>query len=318
MSMHILRTITPLLWRVIVFLCFFLLISGIIGPRVISGDILFRDGFAIYGGFGKAAIFSAIAFVLLARQRKVEITLQPWRPVLGWWMLAAAALLVLAWVSIGHLLVGERGLQNLAGAHGGLVLGLILIAIGCMGPKNMRLVWQSYRREILISMALGAVFYAFLLAVYALWRPLSSVVLVSVRAMLELIGLQSTFVPPHTLLFDKFGITVAQYCSGIESIALFTSLYAVVGLLDWGRLRKKRYFIIFPFALLLLFLLNIVRVFALIVAGYYINPQIAFSLFHTYAGLVFFIVYSAAFWAIAYKHLLEKPATHGFVWKKQS
>jgi exosortase/archaeosortase family protein len=59
-------------------------------------------------------------------------------------------------------------------------------------------------------------------------------------------------------------------------------------------------------ALLLLFGLNILRVYVLVMAGYYINPQIAFSLFHTYAGMVFFIIYSGIFWAVSYKWMLQK------------
>jgi len=55
-----------------------------------------------------------------------------------------------------------------------------------------------------------------------------------------------------------------------------------------------------------LFVLNIVRVYGLIMAGYYINPEIAFSLFHTYAGMVFFILYSAVFWAVAYRYLINR------------
>ena len=106
---------------------------------------------------------------------------------------------------------------------------------------------------------------------------------------------------------DKFGITVAEFCSGIESIALFTALYAIVGLLDRHRLNIKRYLWIFPIALVLLFGLNIVRVYSLIMAGYYIDPEIAFSLFHTYAGMVFFILYSVVFWLVAYKYLLKAP-----------
>jgi len=303
---HVPKTITPLLARVIVFLAIFIAVSGIVGPRIISGGILFRDGFALYGGLGKALIFGAIAFVLLARHTKSDIVLRPWRPELLAWILAAGIMFVAAWSSIDRLLLGERTSQNLAIAHGGLVAGLTLAAIGCIGPANMWLLWRGYKQIIIRSIAIAAAFYLFLLAVYALWKPLASIVLHSVKGLLGLTGLESMVVPPNTLIFDKFGVTVAEYCSGVESIALFTGLYAIVGLLDWKRLNTRRYFFVFPFALMGLFACNILRVFGLILAGYYINPQIAFSLFHTYAGMVFFILYSVVFWSLAYKHLLRK------------
>lgn len=310
--MKIFKTITPLLWRVIVFVCLFIVVSGLIGPRVISGGILFRDGFAIYGGIGKALLFSLIAFALLARHNnKAQMTLRPWRPMLIGWIVAACLAFIVAWMAIGNLLADIRDASQLVFAHGGLVVGLLLIGVGCVGPKNVQLVWKRYRREIITSTSLGVAFYVFLQVVYMLWQPLASIVLFSVVAMLSASGLESIVVPPHTLMFDKFGITVAEFCSGVESIALFTGLYAVVGLLDWKRLNRRRYFVIFPIALAVLFLLNIVRVYGLIMAGYYINAEIAFSLFHTYAGMVFFILYSAVFWAIAYKYLMSTPKKEG-------
>lgn len=298
------RTITPLLWRVVVFLCLFFVISMASGPRIISGGIVFSAGFAIYGGIGKAIIFGLIAFVLLARHSKAEITLKAWHPGLLGWMLAGGMAFVASSMGIDRLLVDQRQFPNLAIAHVGLLLSIVCAAVGCFGPTNIVLVWQGYKRQIMNSIGLAAAFYVFLQGVYALWQPLASIVLASVHFLLGLSGLESTVVLPHTLLFDKFGITVAEYCSGIESIALFTSLYAIVGLLDWQRLRKKRFLMVFPLALLILFGLNILRVYGLILAGYYINPQIAFSLFHTYAGMVFFMAYSAVFWIVAYKHLV--------------
>lgn len=305
--MYSLKTITPLLRRVIVFLVIFVIISGISGPRIIDGDILFRDGFALYGGFGKALIFGIIAFALLIRRNTSTIALQAWHwNLLGWAVVSGIAFFV-SWVAVSNLLNDQRSAMNLIAAHLGLLLSIVCAAIACLGSANIRALWDNYRREIINSILIAGAFYLFLTVVYALWNPLATVVLHSVKLLLDITGLSATIAPPHTLILDKFGITVAQYCSGIESIALFTGLYAIVGLLDWERLNKRRYFIVFPVALLFLFGLNIVRVYGLIIAGYYIDPQIAFSLFHTYAGLVFFILYSTIFWAIAYKHLLAKP-----------
>jgi len=303
------KTITPLLLRVIVFLCLFVAISGIIGPRIISGDILFRDGFGIYGGFGKAAIFGIIAFALISRHNKIQIRLQPWQPKLLLWLVASGVCFLLAWIGVSGLLTNnEQSLCDLTLAHGGLIFCVGFAAICCFGIDNIVLIWKKYQRQIVVSIVIAVAFYLFLLVVYALWQPLASIVLSGVTVILSISGPVAVLVPPHTLMFDRFGITVAEYCSGIESIALFSGLYAIVGLLDWNRLDKKKYFIVFPFALLLLFGLNIVRVYGLIMAGYYINQEIAFSLFHTYAGMIFFVLYSAFFWMIAYKYLLVKKA----------
>jgi exosortase/archaeosortase family protein len=309
--MKLLKVITPLLWRVMTFVLLFVVVSGLIGPKVISGGILFRDGFAIYGGIGKAAIFGIIAFVLIARHNKLRITLDAWKPSVFVWFAGALVFLALSWIGVDGLLAGDRTFVNLLFAHGGLLVCISLIAIGCFGISNISIIWKKYQREIFGSAAIAVTFYFFLLAVYSLWQPLASIVLAGVTGLLNMSGLPSILVPPHTLMFDKFGITVAEFCSGIESIALFTGLYVIVGLLDWNRLNKRRYFIIFPFALAALFGLNIIRVYALIMAGYYVNAEIAFSLFHTYAGLMFFVAYSIVFWGLAYKYLLQKEHPPG-------
>lgn len=299
------KTITPLQQRVIVFALLFVVISGIIGPRIISGGILFRDGFALYGGIGKAVLFSLVAFALLVRHNKTKLVLKVWNPRLLYWIMLAVVCFALSWGATSNLLDDQRYFNHLFMAHAGLLVGLVFTALGCLGLENIKRIWVAYRREIINSLAIGISFYAFLQIVYLLWQPLASVVLVSVNALLNLNGLETTVLPPNTLMFDKFGITIAEFCSGVESIALFTGLYAVMGLLDWKKLNKKRYFVVFPIALLGLCLFNIARVYGLIMAGYFINPEIAFSLFHTYAGMVFFILYSAVFWAITYKYLLS-------------
>lgn len=308
--MKITKTITPLITRVIVFLAIFGLISGLIGPRIIASDILFRDGFGVYGGLGKALIFGLIVFILLARRRRARIKLGSWRLAQASWFVLAAVMFGIAWASVSGLLAHERTFANLFLAHSGLILSVLWVVFGSFGLSNLERIWQAYRRELVVTTGLTVLFYIFLQMVYMLWQPLASLVLISVAALIEWSGLTAAVVPPHTLVLDKFGITIAEFCSGVESIALFTSLYIIVGVLDWPRVHRQRYFIVFPIALFVLCLLNIGRVYGLIMAGYYINPEIAFSLFHTYAGMIFFIIYSAIFWAIAYNYIIPRRLKH--------
>lgn len=304
MKKIVLKITNPLLLRVVIFLCFFVLTSGLIGTRIISGGILFKDGFGIYGGLGKAAIFGLIAFALLVRHKGFAFHLKPWQPILLGWAAGAFAAFIVAWLCVDSLLVGDTQILTLVGAHAGLIISVACIAVACIGLNNIWQLGKVYRRELLCSAVIAGVFYIFLQIVYALWQPLAGAVLESVHGLLALINIPTTVIPPNILLTDKFGITVAESCSGIESIALFSGLYIIVGLLDRERLNVKRYLWVFPIALAALFAFNIVRVFALIAAGYYINEEFAFSLFHTYAGLIFFILYSVVFWVVVYKHLL--------------
>lgn len=299
------KTVVPLLTRTVVFLVVFVLVSGLIGPRIISGGLVNKYGFGVYGGAGKAVLFAVLAFMLLAYRRGFELKLKPWQLYNLIWIALAVLAFGGTWIGVTHLLQGHETTYNIVSTHAFLLSSLVLAAGGVFGPANLRLLLRTYRREALVALGLAVVFYGFLTLVYSFWRVLSAIVLHSVKWLLGAIGLHSTLLAPRTLVFDKFGIEVAQYCSGIESIALFTSLYALVGVLDWPRLNHRKFLYIFPAALLVLFGFNILRVATLIAAGYYINPHIAFSLFHTYAGMIFFILYSILFWAVSYRWMLR-------------
>ncbi len=298
----------PLIVRTLAFMACFVVLSGIIGPVIIRNGLVGSDGFQIYGGAGKAFLFGAIALSLLISRKGIDIELKPWRWHYIGWLVCSGLALGLALYGVEQLSTeGSSALWALP-VHTGILASVVLAAGGTFGPANLRKIGQTYKKELLLTLGLSVGFFVFVYIIYGLWTVLAAAVLHAVRWLLTLSGLFVTLVPPRTLLLDKFGIQVAQYCSGIESIALFTALYALIGVLDWQRFVRRRFLLIFPIALVILFSLNILRVFGLIMAGYYINPEIAFSLFHTYAGMIFFIFYSGIFWAVAYKWMLKKTS----------
>ncbi|HEY8999168.1 MAG TPA: archaeosortase/exosortase family protein [Candidatus Saccharimonadales bacterium] len=310
MKLKLPKAITPLIERLIAFLTVFVVFSGLIGPRIVGSSILNRDGFGWYGGFGKALLFALIAFALLAYRTQWSVQLPAWRQGNFGWLATATASFAASWWCVGHLLVGQRTELWLVGAHGFLLASVVFALGGCFGPAALRLVVRAYRRELGLAVISGVCFYFLLAGIYALWPVLAGVVLHAAAWLLRTSGLTVAIIPPRTLLLTKFGITVAQYCSGIESLALFSGFYAIVGFLDWKRFNKRRFILVFPAAMLLLFGCNILRVYVLVLAGYYINPHLAFSLFHTYAGMIFFALYSIAFWAVSYRWLLGRPAAN--------
>ncbi len=299
--------IPPLLVRLVAFLLLCIFITGIIGPKIISNGILYRDGFAIYGGAGKALAFALVAFALLVRNKITNVKLEKWDRRLIGWLALSLVLTHSAWLMVSQLIEGNNTLPNIILTHALMLLSIVFAALAVFGFNNIKKLITEFRTEIVQSLVIAAIFYLFLLVVYGLWKYLAFIVLYSVAWLLDLTGLTVTIVPELTIILDKFGVTVEKYCSGIESIALFSGLYAIVGILDWQKLNKKRFFLVFPVALFILFLLNILRVFILILAGYHINIELAFSLFHSYAGMLFFMAYAGAFWLIMYKHLLIPP-----------
>ena len=295
-----------LLWRVIVFLGLFVLLSGLIGPRIISGNLLARGYFEWYGPLGKMLLFAMLAVGILIYKRRAALPacVQPWRLTNLMWLGNMVGFFALACVGVARLHAGVHGAW-VGLTHLGIIASVVFAAVGCVGLATLRRMGQQFWREICSATGAALGFYVLLEAVYASWRLLAGVVLHGVRPLLQLSGIHALVLPPNILLLDKFGVRVAQTCSGVESMALFTALYIFVGLLDYRRLRMRRFLLAFTPALLGLFVCNILRVYALIAAGYYINPHIAFSLFHTYAGMIFFIIYAAIFWKIAYARLVR-------------
>jgi exosortase/archaeosortase family protein len=288
-------------------LCFGLF-SGIIGPHIIGHGIGYKYGFEIYGETGKGLLFSAVTFLLLAWRKKPLPILSAWRRTNVWWGIGALLALIAGWISINKLLDHHPEAIWAISVHVCILLAVLLLLCFSFGIQSLSILYKRYKKEVFFSIVLGALFVGFLYVIYGLWTVLASMALNSVRYLLDAVGVHSAYVPPRTLVFSKFGINVAQYCSGIESIALFTGLYGLIGVLDWQRFNHKKYLVIFLPALMVLFGFNILRIFALILGGYYINPQIAFSLFHTYAGMLFFIVYSILFWKVSYRWMLQKDS----------
>lgn len=306
LTKNINNTAVLLLKRTAVFLAIFIIFSGILGPHIISHGLVSKDGFEIYGGAGKALLFAVIAFAILVWRKKKQIKLKSWSFSSVIWLVLSIITFIASYLSVNQLITGHQNFSWIILSNVLLITSVIFALGASFGPSNIRTLFNHYFKEILLSILIAIGFYLLLIGVYASWSILATVVLHSVRWLLAITGLSVTVLPPRTLLLTKFGINIAKYCSGIESIALFSGLYVFIGLLDWRRFKHSRYLEIFIPALLILFALNILRVYVLIVGGYYINPQIAFSLFHTYAAMIFFIIYSGIFWKVSYKWMLKE------------
>jgi exosortase/archaeosortase family protein len=291
---------------VLAFVMSFVLLSGVIGPRIISHDLVQHHGFQVYGWAGKALLFTIATFGILTYRRLDQLRLPEWKAYNLLWSLGAVAAFTIAWIGISNLMAGHCTVAWSILTNLSIVLSVVFAALACFGITSIHKIVKTYCKEVVLSLLLAAAFTAFLAGVYALWLPLATTVLHVVQLLLDPIGIRAQVVPPDILLLDKFGIAVSKYCSGVDSIALFTGLYVVVALVDWKLMNHRRLIALFLPALVLLFVCNILRVFVLITAGYYINPHIAFSLFHTYAGMIFFIIYSVIFWTLGYRWMLAK------------
>ena len=134
-----------------------------------------------------------------------------------------------------------------------------------------------------------------------LWPYFSFVVSKVVYFLLGLVSSDVAFVPPDIIRFGDFSARIAEACSGIFSIFIFTGLYLFILFIDWNKFNKKKALGLFIPAVLGAFFVNILRVFVLMIVGNYISIEAALGLYHSYTGMIFFMIYFIVFWFFAYK-----------------
>lgn len=115
---------------------------------------------------------------------------------------------------------------------------------------------------------------------------------------------------------DGFAVHIAPQCSGVEGFVLVGSFVAIYAVLFHKTLHPWRYWLlVLPAALLLSWLLNIVRIALLVLVGAHVSPTLAVDGFHSYAGWLFFTLLAlgilAAVHAMPFLHRRDtQPPAH--------
>ena len=122
------------------------------------------------------------------------------------------------------------------------------------------------------------------------WQPITTVTFEAVLRLLSLVGAE-IYSDPHEYIvgLEGFAVQVAQQCSGVEGFALIASFIALYGILFRKELRFPHYWlIVLPLGLAASWILNAVRITALLLIGARVSPQVAINGFHSYAGWMLF------------------------------
>lgn len=298
----------PLVLRVLLFIVCFVVLSGGVGSWIVNNKkLLFEFHFWIYGGAGKVILFGLVSFLLQTRDKILSIPVRRVSKRNVVFGLSVIANVLLFFLASGYLLehhtFSEAPALSLATHATVLMVGGSLV-LALFGGEFLIKVMTRFRKEFFISFALSISFYFAFSFIFGLWPYLSGAVLFAVVKMLNLTFDTVKVVPPLTIQIPQFAVTIGQYCSGIESLFLISILYLLIGHIEWPRLRKSRYFLYFPPLLIGMFLLNIVRVYLIIIAGVLTTPELAARLFHTYLGMLLFMGYFFIFWKYAKTQLL--------------
>lgn len=288
------------------FLLLFVLITGTLGPWIVASKLLYGFYFFIYGNVGKMVIIGSILFFLFIRKKlsSIPVVRYPRYSVL---FIVFSFLLIPVFFSWGEMLLlagsPEKNIPLFWGSHLLLVSIPFFLLLGVFGlPKVVRIL-QLFRREIFSCLGVTAVLYVAIFQVWKLWPYVSSVVLAVVSRAFSLTFDTVRVIPPRTLIVEGFAVKIEQACSGLDSLFMFSALYTIIALIDWKEFDKRRLLLFAIPGAIGLFLVNIIRVYLIILIGVLWSPEVAIKLFHTYAGMILFILYFALFWKLSFSHL---------------
>ncbi len=291
-----------LLLRAGIFFALFILISFFVGSLIVGGPLLYDLWFFVYGGLGYIVLAVGVFFVVLAREKLLVL---PSPPKPTWW---AGVLAILSFISFRYgakyvnmhsgLLFSERILFACI-LHALFVAIFVLLALCLFSWSYIRAQAKNFQKELQLCAGVGIVFYAAMRVVWLSWEILSFGVSRVVYVLLHVFPGDVTLIEPQTLIVREFAVYIGEACSGVFSIFLFTCLYLLIVGLDWQKLRHGRVVLLFFVTVFGLFLVNVLRVYLIMLVGVYYDPYFAINLFHSYIGMVLFLLYFIGFlWTV--------------------
>lgn len=136
------------------------------------------------------------------------------------------------------------------------------------------------------------------------WTLLSRLTFSAVQDLLTLLG-GEVYADPDLYqigvnsALGGFVVQIGQPCSGIEGFALISAFVMLYGWLFRADLRFPRYWIVvLPLGLLASWVLNVLRIAALVLIGAHVSPDLAVNGFHSYAGWFLFTLLTIAVIAV--------------------
>jgi exosortase E/protease (VPEID-CTERM system) len=243
--------------------------------------------------------FGAALGVLLAPQWRT--LLADWRTVAarrGWALWAGANLVGFAALAAATLAFNAHG-ANLAeppwvlfGLWSTGVFGLYYLLAMALAPIKF-LTQMMMRQKWLALLAAGAAGFVAIASEMSQksWTVLSEATF-QVSAFILGLYEKDVFVEPARRLLgaDGYIVNIAAACSGYEGIGLVTAFLAIYLWIFRTALRFPNAYLVLPIGIAAIWILNSVRIAALISLGAHVSPEIAGAGFHSQAGWMMFLI----------------------------
>ncbi|MGV8141091.1 MAG: archaeosortase/exosortase family protein [Candidatus Woesearchaeota archaeon] len=193
-----------------------------------------------------------------------------------------------------------------------LILGFVFFTIGIFTFEYLKQVYAHLKKELFIAAALSIITYFLLMGFQNLWWMFSNNITMVLYTLFA--PLFPTYIDWNgsapLLDVNGFVVSIGAPCSGTESMFLFAVFTVGLYLLDRNRIKKRQFIIASILGLIGTYLVNIIRLFLLILTGVYVNPDFAVGMFHANIGWLLFVIYFFIYYYIMrkfiYKHNISK------------
>lgn len=289
-----------LLTKTGVFVALFIVFSAIIGTRLYTNGLLDKWRLEIYGGIGYILLFSAVGFILVYRKRLTDFKVFERKKMDYMWIILSFVLLAAFYILEKNIFKIQLNMLNILLVH---ILGLsifVFLILGIYGINFIKEFIIKFKKELFYFSIFGIITYSLMKAVWGLWPYFSLSVLKINYFILEFFGLNVVIIGTDIINLNGFVVQIAEPCSGIYSIFLFSALYLFIVFLDWKKMNKLKATLLFIPAVLGAFAVNVLRVFLLTIIGAYVSKELALGLYHSYSGMIFFLIYFGLFWGLGY------------------
>lgn len=286
---------------------FFVLLSIAIGfcvNWIVQKNLFTSGNFWIYGNKGKLIIPLAILFPFVIREKINLLPKLTWKKTYSLFGMGLIASVIGFFVFASKLAMSlpSKPLIYYLPTHVFLILIPMFLSLFMYGPQFLAKFFVTFKKEIGFLSVLGIIMYFVTGWVWNLWPLFSNVVLRSVEAVFAL-SYSTKIIPPDILVVESFRVRVGEECSGLESLFMFSTLYGLIGYFEKKTLNTLKYALTYIPLAIGLYFVNILRVYLLVLIGVLWSPELAVNLFHTYLGMVLFVIYFFFFLKFVYPAL---------------
>ncbi|MCK4669967.1 MAG: archaeosortase/exosortase family protein [Nanoarchaeota archaeon] len=193
-----------------------------------------------------------------------------------------------------------------------VLLIAVMLVLAFFGARNVWNFVREFKFSIIISLLLSWGFLNFYTSFQKIWPYLSWVVAKASYFLLKpiygdvILKYESTMfgnvyhnIP--TVGTSEYAAAIFKPCSGIEGLSLFLLFFTIIVIIDWKKIDWRKLFVLYPLGVAFMFVINILRITFLVIAGNQISPAFALGAFHSNFGWILFAIFFFIFMYFSYE-----------------